>query len=58
MEIKADMVLINGKVITVDHDDSVVEAVAIRGNLIEAVGTTKEIKTLVGPETKVIDLQG
>ncbi|TFH17769.1 amidohydrolase [Candidatus Bathyarchaeota archaeon] len=58
LEIKADMVLINGKVITVDHDDSVVEAVAIRGNLIEAVGTTKEIKTLVGPETKVIDLQG
>jgi predicted amidohydrolase YtcJ len=58
LEIKADMVLINGKVITVDHDDSVVEAIAIRGNLIEAVGTTKEIKTLVGPETKVIDLQG
>ena len=58
LEIKADIALINGKVITVDKDDSVVEAVAIKGNQIEATGTTEDIKTLIGPETKVIDLEG
>jgi predicted amidohydrolase YtcJ len=51
------MILINGKVITVDLDDSIVEAVAIKHNKIEAVGTTEEIKKHVGPETKVIDLE-
>lgn len=52
------MVLINGKVITVDKDDRIVEAVAIYRNRIEAVGSSEEIKKLVGPKTKVIDLQG
>jgi len=58
VEIKADLILINGKVITVDPDDRVVEAVAILGNKIAAVGSTKEIKILAGPATKVIDLKG
>ena len=58
MAIYADMVLINGKVITVDPDDSIVEALAIYRNKIEALGTTEEIKQLVGPETTIIDLEG
>ena len=52
------MVLINGKIITVDPDDNIVEAVAICGNKIEAVGSTEEINKLAGPDTKVIDLKG
>ncbi len=58
MTLNADMVLINGKVITVDEDDSIVEALAICDNKIVAVGTTEDIKQLAGPETKVIDLEG
>lgn len=56
--IKADLVLLNGKIITVDTDDRVVEAVAIYNNKFVAVGTNDEIKGLVGKDTKVIDLDG
>lgn len=56
--IKADMVLLNGKIITVDPDDSVVEAVAIYDNKFMAVGTSDEIRGLAGKDTKVIDLEG
>lgn len=58
LELKADIVLLNGKIITVDRDNRIGEAVAIRGNVIVGVGTSKEIKTLIGVETKVIDLKG
>ncbi len=58
MAIYADMILINGKIITVDPDDTIVEAVAIIDNKITALGSTAEIKKLTGPETKVIDLKG
>lgn len=54
----ADLVLVNGTVITVDPDDSIAEAVAIRGGKIAAVGSTVEIEALVGPNTRRIDLDG
>jgi len=54
----ADIVFINGEVITVDSNDSVVEAVAVKGNIITNTGTTDEIKKSVGSNTKVIDLKG
>ncbi len=54
----ADLVLVNGTVITVDANDSVAEAVAIRGNRIVAVGRTAAIEALAGPETQRIDLAG
>lgn len=54
----ADTVFINGKVLTVDSGFSQVEAVAVSGNQIAAVGTNAEIEALVGTETRVIDLQG
>ena len=56
--IYADMVLLNGKIITVDPDDSIVEAVAVLGNKIVAVGSNDEVKEFTGPETKVINLGG
>ena len=66
-----DLILTNGKVVTVDERFSIAEAVAIgdfdfqrtvldgeeRGR-ITAVGTTKEIEALAGPKTRRIDLQG
>jgi len=55
---RADMVLINGKVVTVDPVDSLVEAVATRDGRIVATGTTEEIMGLTGSGTTVIDLEG
>ena len=54
----ADRVLVNGNIITVDADDSVVEALAIRNGRIVAVGTNDEIEALVGAGTERIDLEG
>ncbi len=54
----ADIVLINGKVLTVDARDRVVEAVAIAGDKILAVGSTAEITKLAGPATRRVDLRG
>lgn len=56
--IKADMVLLNGKIITVDPKNSVTEAVAILDNKILAVGKTDEIKSFVGDSTELVDLEG
>jgi predicted amidohydrolase YtcJ len=54
----ADTILINGKIITVDKNDSIVEAVAILDNKFVAVGNTYDIKTLVGPRTEILNLKG
>lgn len=54
----ADIVLDNGKIITIDDRFTIAEAVAIRGQRIVAVGTTSELAKLKGPQTQVIDLQG
>ncbi len=54
----ADVVLINGSVLTVDARDSVAQAVAITGGKITAVGTTDQIKASIGSATEVIDLRG
>ena len=54
----ADLVLTNGKIITVDDRFSIAQAVAVRGDRIVAVGTTQEINRLAGPNTRRIDLRG
>lgn len=56
--LKADIVFINGEVITVNQKNEVAEALAINGDRISAVGTNQEIKVFIGEETNVIDLQG
>lgn len=53
-----DMVLLNGKVLTVDAKNSVAQAVAITGGKILAVGTSAQIAAMAGPETMRIDLHG
>jgi hypothetical protein len=55
---QADLVLVNGTVLTVDSTDRVAAAVAVRGPRIIAVGTTAEIEALAGPNTERIDLNG
>lgn len=54
----ADLLILNGKVLTVDKDFSVKEAIAVKNGLIIDVGDTDDIKRLIGPQTKVIDLEG
>ena len=53
-----DLILIHGKVITVDAKDSIAQAVAIRQGTIVAVGSDKEILALADGKAKVIDLHG
>jgi predicted amidohydrolase YtcJ len=54
----ADLVLINGRILTVDAKDSVAEGLAISGGKIVAVGSSREISALAGPHTHLLDLQG
>jgi hypothetical protein len=54
----ADRILVGGRVLTVDAQDRVAEAIAIRDGRILAVGTTAEIERLAGPATERIDLAG
>ncbi len=46
-----DMVLVGGKIVTVDPKATVAEAVAIRNGRISAVGSSAEIRRLAGPPT-------
>jgi predicted amidohydrolase YtcJ len=54
----ADLVLVNGKVWTVNRKLPEAEAVAVWRDRILAVGSSEEIRKLVGPKTRVIDLKG
>jgi predicted amidohydrolase YtcJ len=54
----ADLVLTNGKILTVDSRDSIAQAVAIGSGAITAVGSAADVRAFVGPQTRVIDLRG
>ena len=49
---------INGTVLTMDADNRVVEALATRGDRIEAVGTSEDIMALAEEGAEVVDLAG
>ena len=54
----ADVIVVNGRVYTVDPQRAEAQAVAIRGDRIVAVGSTAEALGLRGPRTQVIDAGG
>ena len=54
----ADVVIMGGKIATVDPDLGNVEALAINGYQITAVGSNEEISSLIGSETKIVELNG
>ncbi len=54
----ADLVLLHGKIHTEDAGRSVVQALAVRGNSIVAVGSDQEVSALIGPGTRKVDLGG
>jgi predicted amidohydrolase YtcJ len=54
----ADLILSNAKVITVDHDFTIAQAIAIAGDRILAVGSNDALAAHTAPETRVVDLKG
>lgn len=53
-----DLILHNGKIVTVDDKFSLADAIAIREERITAVGKNSEILALKGENTKIVDLAG
>lgn len=53
-----DIAFKNGRVITVNKEDEIVQAVGIKGNKIVFAGSDTELETLIDEKTKVIDLNG
>jgi hypothetical protein len=53
-----DLILHSGKIVTVDKDFSIAQAIAIRGERILAVGTSAEILATKGDATRLVDLAG
>ena len=56
--IYVDYAFKNGKVVTVNQKDEIVEAVGVKDNKIVYAGSNKDIERLIGADTKVIDLKG
>jgi len=54
----ADLILMNGRIVTVDKDLPEADALAVKGDRIIAVGSYKKIRAYRGGSTRVIDLQG
>ena len=54
----ADVILRNGKIITLDRTSTIAEAVAIAGDRIVAVGPNKAMAAFTAPATRTIDLRG
>ncbi len=54
----AHQLFINGTVLTMDADNRVVEALAVRGDRIEAVGSTEQVMALAQEDSEVVDLRG
>ncbi|AZO13354.1 MULTISPECIES: amidohydrolase [unclassified Mesorhizobium] len=54
----ADLVIVNGRVLTMDDDNPSAEAVAVKDGAIIAIGDRASIEELKGPATKIVDAQG
>jgi predicted amidohydrolase YtcJ len=55
---QADLVLRNGRVVTMDAGHPTAEGIAVRRGTVLAVGSDAEMKALTGSNTRVIDLAG
>ena len=55
---RADLILVNGRVLTVDTNDRIAQAVGIAGGRIVAVGSTAEVERAAAPNARRIDLGG
>jgi predicted amidohydrolase YtcJ len=58
-KVTADLIIINGKVLTIDPEKPAAEAIAVKGEHIIAVGTTASISEMAEKgKTKIIDARG
>lgn len=55
---QADLILHNGKIVTVDPQFRIAEAIAVTGDRIAAVGSNADVLKLAGPQTQRVDLRG
>jgi predicted amidohydrolase YtcJ len=55
---KADLIIRNGKILTLDEQQGTASAVAVQDGKFVRVGTDKEVMAYKGPQTKVIDAGG
>ena len=53
-----DTILYNGHILIVDREFSTTEAIAIGGDHVMAVGNSEQMRSLMGPQTRLIDVQG
>jgi len=51
--LSADLVLRNGKIVTVDPDDTAAQTVVVKGNSTVVVGGDEDVSGLIGEETEV-----
>ena len=56
--VTADTAYINGRIYTVDDDQSWVEAVAVKDGAFLVVGSADDIASVTGDATTVVDLEG
>jgi predicted amidohydrolase YtcJ len=54
----ADIILRDGKIITMDPDHRIVDAIAVKDGKIIIVGSKPEVNRLIGPQTNIIELKG
>ena len=54
----ADLVYLNGQVITMEENQPLAEAVAVKWDRIMSAGSNRAIQNLAGPDTPVKDLKG
>jgi len=54
----ASLVLINGKILTINARFDVAQAVAVSGDRVLALGSDSDIRPLIGEGTRVVDLDG
>jgi predicted amidohydrolase YtcJ len=55
---EADLAIINSKVITVDKDFSIAEAIAVKDGKIISVGRKGDVEKTIGENTRILDLKG
>jgi predicted amidohydrolase YtcJ len=54
----ADLVLLNGKILTMDSENPEAEALSAKGEIILDVGSDQDIQSYIGDNTEIIDLKG
>jgi predicted amidohydrolase YtcJ len=57
VRISADLILHNGKIVTVNEAFEIQSAIAIRGDTILSVGSDQAVLALAGPGTRIVDLK-